>query len=77
MVKIYLQKGLSSRVRNAIARRLQSAMAVRPEAEGLVLEEGAAAEVPTVGVEQAAAPTLLELWFTPATRLSMPVACLV
>ena len=54
MVKIYLQKGLSSRVRNAIARRLQSAMAVRPEAGDISVEEGAAAEVPTAGAEQAA-----------------------
>ena len=47
-------KGLSARVRNAIARRLQSAMAVRAEAAETPVEEGAPAETPTRGVEQAA-----------------------
>ena len=54
MVKIYLPKGLSARVRDAIARRLQSAMAVHPEAAEMPAEEGASAETPTCGVEQAA-----------------------
>ena len=41
MVKIFLPKGLSARVRNAKARRLQSAMAVRADTAETPVEEGA------------------------------------
>ena len=53
MVKIFLPKGLSARVRGAIARRLQSAMAVRADTAETTTEEGTS-EIPTRGVEQAA-----------------------
>ena len=56
MVKIYLERGLSSRVRDAITGRLQSAMAAsasRPETEELPLEEMPAAEVPSGEVADA------------------------
>ena len=52
MVKIFLPKGLSARVRGAIARRLQSAMAVRADTAETTVEEGTS-EVPARGVEQA------------------------
>ena len=39
MVKIFLPKGLSARVRGAIARRLQSAMAVRADTAETTVED--------------------------------------
>ena len=41
MVKIFLPKGLSARVRNAITRRLQTAMAGRSEADDMPTDENA------------------------------------
>ena len=52
MIKIFLPKGLSARVRGAIARRLQSAMAVRADTAETTVEEGTS-EIPARGVEQA------------------------
>ena len=52
MVKIFLPKGVSARVRGAIARRLQSAMAVRADTAETTVGEGTS-EVPARGVEQA------------------------
>ena len=53
MVKIFLPKGLSARVRNAITRRLQTAMAGRSEADDMPTDENAPAETPPREVEQA------------------------
>ena len=61
MVKIFLPKGLSARVRNAIARRLQSAMA----GDDMPTEESVPAETPPREVEQAG-EELQELPIPPA-----------
>ena len=53
MVKIFLPKGLSARVRNAIVRRLQSAMAGRTEADEMPAGGSVPAENPPREVEQA------------------------
>ena len=65
MIKIFLPKGLSARVRNAIVRRFQSVMAGRSEAEEMPAEESVPAEIPPHEVEQAG-EELQELPIPPA-----------